>query len=111
MTIITPTYEEPAYYAIIDAIKWYSDKLKIPVEIYHLGAEAYQAQIDQIPNPEIVNISKLYNKMAEWYWLSNDKLKAIDGQQKAIEALKSKKDFSTTEMAALQSRLRQYKKL
>jgi len=111
VAMVTSTYEDPAYYAIIDAIKWYSDKLNLPAEIYRLGAEAYQARIDQIPYPELVNIPRLYNNMAEWYWRANDKSKAIDAQQKGIEALKSKKDFSKTDLAAFESRLQQYKKM
>jgi hypothetical protein len=85
--------------------------LNIPAEIFDLSANAYQVRIDQIPYPKIVNISKLYNKMAEWYWRAKNKSKAIDAQQKAIKALKSKKDFSATEMAAFNSRLQQYKKM
>ena len=111
VAMVTPTYEDPAYGSIIGQIDWYSDKLNLSAEIYHLGAEAYQAQIDQIPYPEIVNIFKQYNKMAEWYWRANDKSKAIDAQQKAIEALKSIKDFSATEMAAFESLLQRYKKM
>ncbi|MDB5276158.1 MAG: hypothetical protein JWR61_1113 [Ferruginibacter sp.] len=109
--IVTPTYTEPAYYSIIDAIEWYSGKLNLPTEIYQLGADAYRAEIDEIPYPELVNKSKRYNKMAEWYWRVKDKSKAIDAQQKAIEALKSKKDFSATELTAFESRLQQYKKM
>lgn len=111
VAIVTPTYEEPAYDAIIGAIKWYSDKVNLPADIYHLGAEAYQEEIDQIPYPEIVNIAKLYNRMAEWYWRANYKSKAIDSQQKAIEALKRKKEFSATELAAFESQLQQYKNM
>jgi thiol-disulfide isomerase/thioredoxin len=88
VAIVTPTYEDPPYLHIINAIKYYSDKLNLPAEIYQLGAEAYQARIDQIPYPEIVDISKLYNKMAEWYWRANDKSKAIEAEQKAIESMK-----------------------
>ncbi len=109
--LVTPTYEEPAYDAIIHPIEFYSDKLNLSAEIYRLGAEAYQAQIDQIAYPELVNMARPYNKMAEWYGCANDKSKAIHFQQKAIEALKSKKPFSATEMAAFQSRLQQYKKM
>lgn len=108
--LVTPTYEEPPYDLLTSVIEFYSDKLNLPAEIYQLGAEAHQAAIDQFPYPELLNLSKRYNKMAECYWRANDKSKAIDAQQKAIEALKSKKDFSATEMAAFQSRLLQYKK-
>lgn len=107
--LMTSTYEEPDCYSIIDAIKWYSDKIYIPTEIYELGAEAYLVRINQIPYPEIADISRLYYKMAEWYWCANNKLKAIDVQQKAIEALKSEKDFSKDVMTEFEFQLQQYK--
>jgi thiol-disulfide isomerase/thioredoxin len=108
VAIVTPTYEEPPYDAIIGAISFYSDKLNLSAEIYQLGAEAYQLKIDQIPYPEIVDMSRLYNRMAEWFRLANDKSKAVVSQQKAIEALKSK---HAMEMAEFESRLQQYKKM
>jgi len=49
--------------------------------------------------------------MAEWYWRANDKSKAIEAEQKAIEVLKSKEDFSKTTMAEFESRLKQYKSM
>ena len=107
--LVTSTYENPLYGLIIEDIKWYSDKLNLPAEIYQLGAEAYQARIDAYP--ETGDFPNFYNKMAEWYWRANDKSKAIDAQQKAIEALKSKKGFSATDMAAFESRLQQYKNM
>jgi len=103
--MVTPTYDDPAYNVIIGAIKWYSDKLNLPAEIYELGAEAYQAEIDHFAYPELLDMPRLYNNMAEMYCRANDKLKAINTQQKAIEALKSKKDFSKTDMATFESRL------
>jgi len=109
--LVTPTYDDPHYNLIIDAIKWYSDKLNLPSEIYELGAEAYQAKIDHFAYPELLDMPKLYNNMAEMYCRANDKLKAISTQQKAIEALKSKKDFSKTDMATFESRLQQYKNM
>jgi thiol-disulfide isomerase/thioredoxin len=109
--IVIPTYEDPAYGAIISGIEFNTDKLNLPAEIYQLGAEAYQAEIDQFPYPELLNLPKRYNIMAEWYCRANDKSKAINSQQKAIEALKRKKDYSATEMTAFESRLQQYKNL
>lgn len=111
VAIVTSTYEDPPYDLIIGAIMWYSDKLNLPAEIYQLGAEAYQVKIDHYPYPEIVNIPKYYHNMAEWYWLAGDKIEAIEAEQKAIEALKSKKDFSTTNLAEFEASLQQYKKM
>jgi hypothetical protein len=110
IVMVTATYEEPAYSSIYDAIDSYSDKLKLPAEIYRLGAEAYQADIDQVPYPEIVNTPKLYHNMAALYWHANDQSKAIDAEQKAIEALKNKKDFSKTDLAVFKLQLEHYRK-
>ena len=107
--LVNPSYNDPPYHLIIGIIKWYSDKLNLPAKIYELGAEAYQAKIDLIPYPELVNISRLYNNMAEMYWRADNKVKAIDAMQKAIETLKSEKDFSKNDMAVFESRLQQYK--
>jgi thiol-disulfide isomerase/thioredoxin len=109
--IVTPTYDDPSYYSIISAIEWYSDKLNLPAEIYLLGAEAYQVDIDRTPYPEIVNMPKKYHKMADMYWRANEKAKAIDVMQKAIEALKGRKNYSATDLAAYESRLKHYKNM
>lgn len=105
--LVTHTYEEPAYDAIIGGISIYSNKINLPPQIYQLGAKAYQLKIDLIVYPETVNIPRLYTSMAEWYWRANDKQKAIDAQQKAVEALKNKHD---AEMDAYEYRLQQFKK-
>jgi len=109
--LVTSTYEEPACYAIIGPLEWYSNKLNIPAEIYELGAEAFQVGIDQIPYPGLADLSKLYSKMAGWYWIAKDKSKAIEAEQKAIEALKNEKGFSKTVLAEFDSQLRQYKNM
>jgi hypothetical protein len=49
--MVTPTYEEPPYDLIIIAIGMYSDKISLPAEIYRLGAEAYQMEIDNFALP------------------------------------------------------------
>jgi thiol-disulfide isomerase/thioredoxin len=111
LAIVTRTYDDPPYDFIIDDINLYSHELSLPAKIYELGAEAYQAQIDHYPYPELVDLSKPYYKMAEWYWRANNKSKAIEAQQNAIEALKNKKGFSVADMATFKSRLQQYKNL
>lgn len=93
VAIETSTYDEPPSDLIIIAIGLYSNKISLPPEIYRLGAEAYQMEIDHIPYPEIVDTFKYYNKMAEWYWRAGDNSKAIEAEQRAIEALKGKKGF------------------
>jgi hypothetical protein len=55
-----------------------------------LGAEAYQEKIDQVPFPQAFDLFIYYNKMEEWYWRANNRSKAIEAGQKAIEELKNK---------------------
>jgi hypothetical protein len=83
--MVTPTYQEPAYAFIIGDIEDDSRKLNIPAEIYRLGAECYQAEIDNAVYPELLDMPKLYHKIAAWYSLAGDSLKAIEAEQKAIK--------------------------
>ena len=83
--MVTPTYEEPAYGYIIGVIEDDSRKLKIPAEIYRLGAECYQAEIDHATYPELLDMTKLYHKIAAWYLLAGDKSKAMEAEQKTIK--------------------------
>ncbi|MBS1573848.1 MAG: hypothetical protein JST09_00985 [Bacteroidetes bacterium] len=76
------------YDMIVDAIEISSKESTPPREIFLLGTEACQALIAHIPYPEIVNLYKYYCKMAGWYMQANEKSKAIDALQKAIETLK-----------------------
>jgi thiol-disulfide isomerase/thioredoxin len=109
VAIVTPTYDEPAYDMLIGGIEGLSQKFNFSVEIYQLGAEAYQQKINQIPYPELAKMPKYYSNMAEMYWRAKNKSKAIDAVQKAIEVMKSRTGFTAAEMAELESRLRQYK--
>ena len=110
VAIVTPTYQEPVYHIISDAITFYSTKLRLPVEICRLGAQAYQAEIDSVIYPELINVPKLYYNMAGCYWFAGDKAKAIEALQTAIKMLKGKKNFSKADLAVYKSRLQQYKK-
>lgn len=109
MVLITSTYDEPASQAICDVIKMNSDKLNLSKEIYELGAEAHQAIINRYP--EIANVPKHYHEMAECYWRANNKSKAIEAEEKAIEAQKNETPFSAKKIAELESQLQQYKKM
>lgn len=101
------TYEESLDYFIYGNVESYSNKLNLPAEIYLLGIEAYQMEIDQYP--ETTDIPNAYHKMAEWYWRTNDKPGAIATEQKAIEALKNRKGISRADTSAFEFRLQQYK--
>jgi thiol-disulfide isomerase/thioredoxin len=83
--MLTPTYTEPAYDMIIGCIQDDSRKLKISPEIYRLGAECYQAEIDQAPYPELVDTSEIYHEMAAWYRLAGEESKAKEAEQKATK--------------------------
>jgi thiol-disulfide isomerase/thioredoxin len=107
--LLTSTYEDPPYYILKSVIEYYSYKLYLPAEIYELAAEAYQGEIDHYP--ETADIPKDYHKMAEWYWRACNRSKAIEAEQKAIEALKGKEKFSQTDLAAFESQLQQYKSM
>jgi hypothetical protein len=107
--LLTSTYEDPPYYVLKSVIESYSYKLYLPAEVYELAAEAYQGEIDRYP--ETTDIPKDYHKMAEWYWRACNRSKAIEAEQKAIEALKGNEKFSQTDLAAFESRLLQYKKM
>jgi thiol-disulfide isomerase/thioredoxin len=63
--MVTPTYEEPAYDIIIGVIK-NNPQINMPGEIYRLGANCYQAKIDHAPYPQLLDLPKLYRKMADW---------------------------------------------
>jgi thiol-disulfide isomerase/thioredoxin len=106
--LATPTYEDPPYHVIIGIIGSYSYKLNLPNKIYELAAEAYQKEIDRWP--QTTNIPNNYHKMAEWYWRACNTAKAIESEQNAITALKSKENLSVTDLAAFESRLNEYKK-
>jgi len=80
--------DDEVYDMIVSVIEISSKESTAPPEIYRLGTEAYQALIDHIPYPEIVDLYKYYYKMAEWYLRANDKAKTIEALQKAIEIMK-----------------------
>jgi hypothetical protein len=107
--LATPSYEGPPYNVVIEVIESYSYKLYLPANIYDLAAEAYQEEIDHYS--ETTDIPKNYHKMAEWYWRACNRSKAVEAEQKAIEALKGKQNFFQAELAAFESRLQQYIKM
>jgi thiol-disulfide isomerase/thioredoxin len=109
LLMVTPTYRNPPYYVIFNVIKSYSNKLKLPPKIYELGANAYQARIDA--SPKTFDIPNTYHQMAEWYWYACDTSKAIEVEQKAVDAMKNKKHFSAADLATFESRLQHYKNL
>jgi hypothetical protein len=110
VAIATATYDDPATDAIIAVIDMYSDKLKLPPDIYRLGAEAYQIEIDRIPYPELFTIHDYFDKMAAWYWRANDTTNAIRAQQRAIDALKNRGNFTPIKMNSFKSRLALYQR-
>jgi thiol-disulfide isomerase/thioredoxin len=80
-------YAWSAYGSIIDEINFVLHNfLTIPKEIYLLGAECYQIEINQSPpGEETAYLAKQYQNMADWYRLGGDKLKALAADKKAIK--------------------------
>lgn len=105
--VVTPTYDIPPYYIIFNNIKSYSGEHKLPLQIYELGIEAYQARIAY--SPETIDLPNTYHTMAEWYWRAHNTSKAIEFEERAIGELKAKKRGPTDSLAAFESRLQQYK--
>ena len=85
--LLASTFENSLYYIITGNIKEYASKLNLSPEIYRLGAEAYQAEIDLYY--ESIDLPNTYRKMAAWYRLANDKFKAVEAEQNAVKAMKS----------------------
>jgi len=79
------THGFPNYYLIYGPIELYSDKLKLPADVYRLGAEACQADIDNRPYPDNAAYAKLYHTMAGFYRRANDNPAATAAEQKAIK--------------------------
>lgn len=111
IAMVTPTYEEPVYSIIRRRVVYEADSLDLPPEIYRLGAEASQLEIDNLVYPELFDMSVLYGAMATLYWRAGDRLKATEAQQKAIDMLKARPGFSKAEMDTLVYRLREYGEL
>ena len=107
--LVTSTYRFPPYYVIFNGVRLYSGERSLPSQIYELGAEAYQARIDYLS--KTVDLPKTYHIMADWYWRAHDTSKAIETEEKAIEALKTGKRASVDSLAVFESRLKQYKNL
>jgi len=112
LALVNPSYDdEPAYDMIIGAIETYGIKLKLSSEIYYLGAEACQQEINYINTnyPELVDMGKRYHRMAAWYWRAKNKTKAINAERKAIVFLKNQAEFSKIKLAEYESNLRKYR--
>lgn len=87
--LVNTTYDEPATNAIIYAVEKYPGKVYIPVEMYHLAAEAYQQKINHVHYPALVNMYKYYRDMTDLYLQGNDKPKAVQALQQALVWLKA----------------------
>ncbi|RAJ29094.1 TlpA family protein disulfide reductase [Pedobacter cryoconitis] len=80
-------YDEPIYLSLVYYIEENSDSLKLPENIYRLGAECCQAWIDSDPYPEFGLTLSSYKRMANLYRHAGDLQKAAEAERKA-------KDFS-----------------
>lgn len=82
------TYDDPATDAIIYTVQKYTGKSYIPVELYHLAAEAYRLKISLVPYPALFNMYKYYRDMADMYLQGNDKANAVTALEQAVVWLK-----------------------
>jgi hypothetical protein len=101
--------DEPPSSSIINAIEACSYRYRLTPDIYRLGAEAYEAEINQYTYPELINIPKHYHETAWWYWLAKNKTKAVEAEQAAIDILKSRESILPSELSLYNTQLELYK--
>ncbi|HEY8968200.1 MAG TPA: TlpA disulfide reductase family protein [Puia sp.] len=70
--------------SIVNPLEYNEKKVTIPPDIYRLAAEALQLGIGQYPYPELVNIPKMYHRLADLYRRAGDEAKAIEAEKKSI---------------------------
>jgi thiol-disulfide isomerase/thioredoxin len=111
--IETTTYEKPAGFIIRGAIENLSNEISLPPEIYQLGIEAIQVELEEVLScyPEIRNVYKHYYRMAKWYGVLGNKLKAVESLEKAIDIMKNQNDYIETDLALYEAWLKQYKQM
>lgn len=98
-------HQDEGIYAVWHSIKYYSGPPKLPGYIYGLGADLYQAILDNT-NPVYKGISDtpdMYHTMAAWYRLAGDTLKAKEAEQKSfnttiVQICKNKKDTASSDI-------------
>ncbi len=83
-----PIYHESPASNIARYIEVNPAGLEFSPELYKLAAFAYQKTIEDIFYPELADLPRYYRKIAEFFWLSNDRYLAILAQQKAIKISK-----------------------
>jgi len=106
--ILSNKVDEPSYLEIIGAIEWYELRGYVLPKIYRLGAEAFKLKVNDYLYPNIIDLSFQYNKMANWYWLANEKDHAIESQIKSIDILKRKKSYKASDLNKYELLLQKY---
>ncbi len=83
--IHTGSYSSPAYASIYRLIEYHPDNIQMPGFIYGLGADAYGEGLKHrdIIAQENSDTSWFYNRMAAWYLLAGDSIKAEKARQKS----------------------------
>ncbi|MFT3934553.1 MAG: TlpA disulfide reductase family protein [Chitinophagaceae bacterium] len=103
-------FDYPISYYIKNEIEFLADSLPLTPEIFQLGIEACQAEINEIFYPEAPGTHKVYSCMANWYWRINDLAKAIETQEKAIADIKSKTSYAADELTSMEAQLEKYRR-
>lgn len=105
-----PLDEVPASDIII-ALKSYASKHTLSKPLYELGAEAYDIYIQQIPYPQLAHTPQYYHEMAEWYWMAQNKQKAVEAEENAVNMLQNHADFTPSTSELYKIKLAFYKKM
>ncbi|HEU4634219.1 MAG TPA: hypothetical protein VFS22_09555 [Flavisolibacter sp.] len=102
--------DDPPYQSISDAVYYITEvaKKEVPGKLYELGAEALQAQIDNYPWS--MDIPVTYDNIAAWYFRAGRRDKAVEAEEKAIEAIK-KNMVTKAALPVLETKLQNYKRI
>ena len=98
--------DDPPYKSVTDAVWYMTERRKVPLikGLYELGAEAYQAQIDNYPWS--MDIPNTYFSIAELYALAQNKKKAVEAQKMAIKTAKAKAGFAPERLSEFETKLK-----
>ncbi len=99
----------PSWKTVTDAVSNMVGRgVVLPKAIYELGAESFQAQIDNYPTS--MNIPVTYSEIAKLQFLAGNIDKAAAAQRRAIEEAKKSTTLSAPELLKYEEDLKKYTK-
>lgn len=100
---------EPKWKTITDAISYEAEtgKRELPKELYELAAASFEAQLENYPWS--MDAVDTHRWIARLEYLAGNKGKAVEAQQKAVDAARNKKDRSAEQLSHLEETLKKYK--